>query len=80
MLFNQTNESRVRRNMRPTSKALKKLCQTIGIIGNGQLARMLALSAYNLGFKIAIYAEDDNGPANLVTKFNTIGNFNDTKK
>jgi 5-(carboxyamino)imidazole ribonucleotide synthase len=66
--------------MRPTSKALKNLCQTIGIIGNGQLARMLALSAYNLGFKIAIYAEDDNGPANLVTKFNTIGNFNDTKK
>jgi 5-(carboxyamino)imidazole ribonucleotide synthase len=56
------------------------LNQTIGIIGNGQLARMLALAAYNLGFKIAIYGEDDTSPANLITKFNTVGNYNDYEK
>jgi 5-(carboxyamino)imidazole ribonucleotide synthase len=54
--------------------------KTIGIVGNGQLGRMLALAAYNLGFKVHIYGENDSGPANFVTKFNTVGKYDDLTK
>ena len=35
----------------------------IGILGGGQLGRMLALAAARLGFKIHIYCPEPNGPA-----------------
>ena len=37
--------------------------QTIGILGGGQLGRMLALAAARLGFKVHIYAAEDDTPA-----------------
>jgi len=36
---------------------------TIGIIGGGQLGRMLALAAANLGYRCHIYAPEKSGPA-----------------
>jgi 5-(carboxyamino)imidazole ribonucleotide synthase len=36
---------------------------TIGIIGGGQLGRMLAIAAANLGYRSAIYAPEASGPA-----------------
>ncbi|WP_371396912.1 5-(carboxyamino)imidazole ribonucleotide synthase [Fretibacter rubidus] len=36
---------------------------TIGILGGGQLGRMLALAAARLGFKVHIYCPDAGGPA-----------------
>ena len=39
----------------------------IGIIGGGQLGRMLALAAARLGLKAAIYNDEHNAPAFQVT-------------
>ncbi len=39
----------------------------IGIIGGGQLGRMLAMAAARLGLKAAIYNDENNAPAFQVT-------------
>ena len=36
---------------------------TIGIIGGGQLGRMLALAAARLGLRAAIYNDENHAPA-----------------
>ncbi len=38
----------------------------VGIIGGGQLARMLAISAIQMGYKVAIYSDIKNAPAEPV--------------
>jgi len=43
--------------------------QTIGILGGGQLAKMLSLAAYRLGLNIAIIENGLNSPAGMMTKF-----------
>ncbi len=50
---------------------------TIGIIGAGQLGKMLALSAYQLGFKVAIFCPDKDGPAFDVTPLQFIASYDD---
>ena len=50
---------------------------TIGILGGGQLGRMLALAAARLGLKTHIYSEESNGPAADVAGKSTIGSFAD---
>jgi 5-(carboxyamino)imidazole ribonucleotide synthase len=52
---------------------------TIGILGGGQLGRMLALSAARLGFKCHIY-NDVDGPAFQVAAATTLGAFDDLAK
>lgn len=49
----------------------------IGILGNGQLGRMAALAAANLGIEVVIYAPDNNGPANQVVRESHVGAYND---
>ncbi|MEO7787143.1 MAG: ATP-grasp domain-containing protein, partial [Sphingomicrobium sp.] len=49
---------------------------TIGIIGGGQLGRMLALAAAPLGYKVVIYAPDE-GCAVAVAAGYTAGAFDD---
>ena len=52
---------------------------TIGIMGGGQLGRMLAVAASRLGFKCHIYS-DAPGPACDVAAAVTIGGFDDEAK
>ena len=52
---------------------------TIGILGAGQLGRMLALAAARLGLKCHIY-NDDVGPACEVAAQSTLGAFDDMEK
>lgn len=49
----------------------------IGILGGGQLARMLCLAAAPLGLKTHIFAPDDHSPAFDVCTAFTIGDFDD---
>jgi len=49
---------------------------TIGILGAGQLGRMLALAAARLGFKCHVY-NDATGPACDVAAVTTLGPFDD---
>ncbi len=50
---------------------------TIGIMGGGQLGRMLAMAASRLGLKTHIYSDEDNPPAFDVAAFRTLGDFKD---
>jgi 5-(carboxyamino)imidazole ribonucleotide synthase len=50
---------------------------TIGILGGGQLGRMLALAAARLGLKTHIYCHDKNAPAFQVSDAHTVGTFED---
>lgn len=50
---------------------------TIGILGGGQLGRMLALAAARLGLKSHIYSDEPNAPAFDVAASCTVGSFED---
>jgi 5-(carboxyamino)imidazole ribonucleotide synthase len=51
---------------------------TIGIIGGGQLARMLTLAAYPFGFLCHIYSDSIDAPATQVSSRVTIAPYHDT--
>ncbi|WP_129792171.1 5-(carboxyamino)imidazole ribonucleotide synthase [Sphingosinicella sp. CPCC 101087] len=50
---------------------------TIGIVGGGQLGRMLALAAAQLGYKCHIYAPEEAPPAAEVAAYFTRGDYDD---
>jgi 5-(carboxyamino)imidazole ribonucleotide synthase len=50
---------------------------TIGIIGGGQLGRMLALAAAQLGYRCHVFAPDETGPAASVAARFTPAAFDD---
>jgi len=50
---------------------------TIGILGGGQLGRMLALAAARLGMKTHIYCPDAESPAFDVTPLKTVAAYDD---
>ncbi|WP_017381703.1 5-(carboxyamino)imidazole ribonucleotide synthase [Paenisporosarcina sp. TG-14] len=51
--------------------------QTIGIIGGGQLGRMMALAAKEAGFKIAVLDPTMESPCGQVADIQIIASFND---
>lgn len=53
---------------------------TIGIIGGGQLGRMLAMAAAQLGYRTHIYAPQESGPAFEVSTHWTKGAYDDDAK
>jgi 5-(carboxyamino)imidazole ribonucleotide synthase len=52
---------------------------TIGILGGGQLGRMLALAAARLGLKCHVFAPSPDSPAFDVVHRVTCGDYNDTE-
>ena len=52
--------------------------ETLGIMGGGQLGRMLALAAARLGFKTHIYAPPGDNPAFDVAAAHTAAGYEDT--
>lgn len=50
---------------------------TIGILGGGQLARMLAMAAAKLGVKVHVYAPEPESPAFEVAAFHTLAEYRD---
>ncbi|MES2137244.1 MAG: 5-(carboxyamino)imidazole ribonucleotide synthase [Pseudomonadota bacterium] len=50
---------------------------TIGIIGGGQLGRMLSVAAARLGYKCHIFDPHDHPPAADVAAFQTVAQFDD---
>ncbi len=49
----------------------------LGILGGGQLARMLALSAHQMGLHPHVLSENSLDPAQQVTRFNHVGSLTD---
>lgn len=50
---------------------------TVGILGGGQLGRMLAMAAARLGLKSAIYAPESDSPAFQVCDAHVVGSYTD---
>jgi hypothetical protein len=50
---------------------------TIGILGSGQLGRMLAMAALKLGLRCHIYAPESDAPAYDAASERTVAAFND---
>lgn len=55
------------------------LNKTIGILGGGQLAKMLATAAADLGFNVNIYCPDSDCPAAQVANKIVFGKYDDYK-
>jgi 5-(carboxyamino)imidazole ribonucleotide synthase len=53
---------------------------TIGIIGGGQLGRMLAMAAAQLGYRCHVYSPEASGPASEVSAAWTQGDYADRVK
>jgi len=53
--------------------------RTIGIVGGGQLGRMLSIAAQNLGFETIVLDPTPNSPAGQVTE-QIVGDFKDGEK
>jgi 5-(carboxyamino)imidazole ribonucleotide synthase len=53
--------------------------QTIGILGGGQLGRMLAMAAARLGFHVHIYEPGANPPAGEVAQTTTTASYEDVE-
>ncbi len=51
---------------------------TIGILGNGQLGRMLALASARLGYKAHVFGPDADSPAEQVAAVSTVAAYDDT--
>ena len=51
----------------------------IGILGGGQLGRMLAIAAARLGFKSHIFDPSENSPASQVASKTSIASFENEK-
>lgn len=54
--------------------------KTIGIVGGGQLGRMLADAGHKLGFKIVVLDPTENCPASIVADKHILGSFKDKEK
>ncbi len=50
---------------------------TIGILGSGQLGRMLAIAARRMGYRTHVYSPDSNSPAQAVADATTIAAYTD---
>lgn len=53
---------------------------TVGILGGGQLGRMLAIAAAQLGLRAHIYCPEDNPPAGEVSAKTTKGAYDDVER
>ncbi|MDX8365169.1 5-(carboxyamino)imidazole ribonucleotide synthase [Cytobacillus sp. IB215665] len=51
--------------------------ETIGIIGGGQLGRMMAIAAKQMGYNIAVLDPTPNSPCGQVADIEIVGNFDD---
>ena len=50
---------------------------TLGILGSGQLGRMLALAAAALGYRVQVYSPDADSPAGQVAAGDVVGSYED---
>lgn len=51
--------------------------KTLGVLGGGQLAQMLAPAVHALGWKLHVYTPEDNSPARQVADKTTVASFDD---
>lgn len=60
------------------AKDMKKI-STIGIIGGGQLGRMICFYAHRMGFRTVVLSDVENSPASFVTNQTIVAPYSDKK-
>ena len=65
---------------RVTSPAKATANPVVGILGGGQLGKMLSMAAAKLGFRTSVFAELHDDPAVFVTNSSVVGSFVDEEK
>src|SRR5579871_766844 len=53
---------------------------TVGILGGGQLGRMLAQAAQSIGMEVAVLDPDPDAPAGQIVRRHVVGSFRDPEK
>ncbi|MCO6429493.1 MAG: 5-(carboxyamino)imidazole ribonucleotide synthase [Deltaproteobacteria bacterium] len=48
---------------------------TIGIVGSGQLGRMLAAAAQRMGYRVAVYSPESEAPASALADYNYVAPY-----
>lgn len=56
-----------------------KMIETIGILGGGQLGRMIALAARSMGFKIVVLDPTPNSPCGQIADKQIVADFDDVE-
>jgi 5-(carboxyamino)imidazole ribonucleotide synthase len=56
-----------------------KKIRVIGILGGGQLARMMAVAAAELGFEICIFSNKEDSPAFQLANYKILASYDDLK-
>ncbi|MCA8987478.1 MAG: 5-(carboxyamino)imidazole ribonucleotide synthase [Planctomycetaceae bacterium] len=51
---------------------------TLGVLGSGQLGRMFAFAAHQLGYHVHTYSHEPNSPCGQVAEQEFVGDYNDT--
>lgn len=64
--MSKSSKTQSKRSLRPNQMAAHE--PTIGVLGGGQLARMLVLEAHRLGLRIAVLSESKDDPAAQVAR------------
>ncbi len=59
---------------------MKVKTKTLGILGTGQLGRMSALAAAELGIRVHVYGPDTDSPAEQAATKSFVGSYTDKKK
>ena len=64
-------------NQEKTTEYKIKPNSTIGIIGGGQLGRMICFAAHKMGFRTVIFVDQKNSPASFVTNQTIVADYGD---
>lgn len=77
-----TREGGAERNSEPGAKAgsgggRKLLGAVLGILGGGQLGRMIALAARPMGLRTIVFTDEKNGPASQVADLTIVSKYDD---
>lgn len=52
--------------------------KVVGVLGGGQLGRMLCQAASQMGIKVIILDPAENCPASVVSHYHMVGSFDDS--
>ena len=64
---------------RESGEAVHGLSETVvGVLGGGQLGRMLCQAASQMAIKVVILDPLENCPANTLADYHTVGSYNDS--
>ena len=74
------NDKNINLELKSQHSSLITQHSIIGILGGGQLGRMMAIAAAELGYSAHIYCPEENSPASEVAKCTTIGAYDDITK